>query len=237
MTHNLYFGNTQTDQIIGVIEDNAPDVVTLNELNDFVAQELVTKISGEYPYYRIEAWNGIFSRFPIQEYTTFVMSEVEGGTRLAQECVLEIDGRQVTLINAHPYTVPIALKKFNLFGVPLGLPLALNNTYRDADLEGVLSQIEQVDGSLIVMGDFNLTDQQDDYKELTRNLTDSHRESGWGLGLTFTRYPRIGTPMWRIDYVFHSPDMVALHTTVGDYGNSDHKPVIAELGFLDVKQE
>jgi endonuclease/exonuclease/phosphatase (EEP) superfamily protein YafD len=37
--------------------------------------------------------------------------------------------------------------------------------------------------------------------------------------------------MWRIDYVFHSTDMVAVSATTGDYGGSDHRPVIAKLDF------
>jgi len=37
--------------------------------------------------------------------------------------------------------------------------------------------------------------------------------------------------MWRIDYVFHSPDLLAFSTAVGDYSGSDHRPVIARLGF------
>ena len=233
LTHNVFFGNTEVDQILGVIETNDPDVVALSELDSFVAQELVDRISNEYPYYRVDSQYGLYSRYPIQEYSTFEMSAGEWGSRLAQKCVLEIDDHRVTLLHAHPYTVPIVTKRLSLFGIPLGLPLDLENTYRDADIDGVLSQMAQVNGTLIVLGDFNLTDQQDGYKELTRGLLDAHRESGWGLGLTFTRFPQIGIPMWRIDYVFHSPDLVSLHTKVGDYGNSDHKPVIAKLAFGD----
>jgi hypothetical protein len=29
--------------------------------------------------------------------------------------------------------------------------------------------------------------------------------------------------------------MVSLHTTVGDFGGSDHRPVIAQLGFDEDK--
>jgi endonuclease/exonuclease/phosphatase (EEP) superfamily protein YafD len=237
MTQNVYFRNTHTDQIVNAIEANHPDIIGLNELNISVGQELASQISEEYPYYRIEKGHGIFSRFPIEDYTTFEMAEWDWGTRLAQKCILDIDGHRVTLIHAHPYTVPIEAKKLTFFGIPLAIPLGLDNQYRDADIEGVLSQMAQVDESLIVIGDFNLTDQQNDYAKLTRNLRDAHRESGWGMGLTFARFPRLGIPMWRIDYVFYSPDMAALSSIVGGFGDSDHKPVIAELGFLEAAHE
>ena len=231
MTQNVFFRNTNTDQILAVIEVNAPDIIGLNEFNATLAQELANQISDDYPYYQTEKDHGIFSRYPIENYTTFVMSEGDRGTRLAQQSVLNIDGHRVTLIHAHPYSTPFESKKISLFGKPSGVPLGFNNQYRDADVNGVLSQMEQVEGSLIVIGDFNLTDQQNGYKELTQNLRDAHKESGWGLDFTFSRFPQIGVPMWRIDYVFYSPDMTALSTTVGDYGGSDHKPVIAKLGF------
>ena len=98
-------------------------------------------------------------------------------------------------------------------------------------MRDLLSRIVEIDGPLIVIGDFNLTDQQSIYAPLTRHLRDSHRESGWGMGFTFTRFRRLGLPMWRIDYVFHSSDLVALSSTMGDFGGSDHRPVIAKLAF------
>jgi endonuclease/exonuclease/phosphatase (EEP) superfamily protein YafD len=53
------------------------------------------------------------------------------------------------------------------------------------------------------------------------------------MGFTFTRFRSIGLPLWRIDYVLHSPDLVSLRAVVGDYGGSDHRPVMAELAFAE----
>ena len=78
-----------------------------------------------------------------------------------------------------------------------------------------------------------MSDQETYYAEFTQDLLDAHRESGWGMGFSFTNHKRFGIPIWRIDYVFHSPEMVSLYTTVGDFGGSDHRPVIAQLGFED----
>ena len=47
---------------------------------------------------------------------------------------------------------------------------------------------------LIVIGDFNLTDQQSLYTSLTRHLRDAHREGGWGMGFTFTPLPAARPP-------------------------------------------
>jgi len=78
-----------------------------------------------------------------------------------------------------------------------------------------------------------LIDQQSLYPALMRRLLDAHREAGWGMGFTYTRFRGLKLPMWRIDYVLHTPDLAAVRTTVGEYGGSDHRPVLAELGFVE----
>ena len=86
--------------------------------------------------------------------------------------------------------------------------------------------------TLNLIGDLNITDQQSLYLAVTSNLRDAHRVAGWGMGFTFTRFVRLGLPMWRIDYVLYSSHVVALRTHVGDNDGSDHRPLYAELAFL-----
>jgi endonuclease/exonuclease/phosphatase family metal-dependent hydrolase len=38
-------------------------------------------------------------------------------------------------------------------------------------------------------------------------------------------------PLLRIDYVFHSAELVALHAAAGPDGGSDHLPMAARLAF------
>jgi endonuclease/exonuclease/phosphatase (EEP) superfamily protein YafD len=161
------------------------------------------------------------------DYEAFRLSGGEGNW--AQQLVLDVDGHEVNVLSVHPRSPP--LRGIHPFGLPLGIPLEFANQGRDADVRELLSRLERIDGPLVVIGDFNLTDQQGLYAPLTQHLHDAHRESGWGMGFTFTRFPRIGLPVWRIDYVFHSPDLVSLSTTVGDCSGSDHRPVIARLAF------
>ena len=227
MTYNVLYRNSDADQVAAAIEAHAPDFFGVRELEPPMAQALESRFAGRYPYYRLEPGCGFFSRYPILRYEAFRLAQGEGGW--AQQCTLEIDGYQVTVLSVHPRSPP--LLGFHPFGLPLGIPTGFANQGRDADVCDLLSRLEQVDGPLVVIGDFNLTDQQSLYTSLTRHLRDAHRESGWGMGFTFTRFPRIGLPTWRIDYVFHSPDLVALHTAVGGYGGSDHRPVIARLAF------
>jgi len=175
----------------------------------------------------VEPGCGFFSRYPILRYEAFRLAQGEG--QWAQQLVLDVDGHPVNVLSVHPRSPP--LRGFRPFGLPLGIPTGFANQGRDADVRDLLSRLEQMDSPLVVIGDFNLTDQQSLYALLTRRLHDTHRECGWRTGFTFTRFPRFGLPTWRIDYVFHSPDLVALSTVVGDYGGADHRPVIARLAF------
>lgn len=226
MTYNVLYRNSDADGIAAAIEAHAPDFFGLRELEPPVVQALESRFADRYPYRRVEPGCGFFSRYPILEYEAFRLDE----GHWAQQCLLDIDGYQVTVLSVHPRSPP--LRGFHPFGLPLGIPTGFANQGRDADVRDLLSRLEGMDGPLVLIGDFNLTDQQSLYAVLTRHLRDAHRESGWGMGFTFTRFPRLGLPAWRIDYVFHSPDLVPLSTTVGDYGGSDHRPVIARLKFV-----
>ena len=227
MTYNVLYRNSDADGIVAAIEAHDPDVAGLHELVPPMAQAIEGQLADHYPYRKMEPDCGVFSRYPILHYEAFRLDEGEG--HWAQQFVLDIDDHEVNVLSVHPRSPP--LLGFHPFGLPLGIPTGFANQGRDADVRDLLSRLERVDGPVVVIGDFNLTDQQSLYTPLTRHLRDAHRESGWGMGFTFTHFPRLGLPVWRIDYVFHSPDLVALSTTVGDYGGSDHRPVIARLAF------
>ncbi len=40
-------------------------------------------------------------------------------------------------------------------------------------------------------------------------------------------------PTLRIDFVFYTPELVALSTMHGEFGGSDQRPMVAELAFRD----
>jgi endonuclease/exonuclease/phosphatase (EEP) superfamily protein YafD len=106
--------------------------------------------------------------------------------------------------------------------------------WRDVQMAALLDRIREVDGPLVVMGDFNQTQWSPSYVALASELEDTFRATGWGLGHTYPahsgRWP-ISLPLLRIDYIFHSPDLVAARARVGRDGGSDHLPVVTELAF------
>ncbi len=227
LTHNVLYSNQDVDALAASIAAHEPDFFGLRELSAAMAQSLESRLAERYPTHRVESGCGFWSRYPILSYKA--VQWVEGEGAWAQQFVLDIEGQEVTVLSVHPRSPPV-------YGVPLSevwerLPTALDDEGRDADLRGLLSRLEEIEGPVVVIGDFNATDQQNLYAPLAHRLRDAHRESGWGMGFTYSRWPEAGPALWRIDYVFHSPELVALSTRTGDYAGSDHRPVIARLAF------
>ncbi len=74
-----------------------------------------------------------------------------------------------------------------------------------------------------------MTDQHPVYADIATHLTDAFVARGQGMGFTFSPFNKADLPLWRIDYIFYSPELTAVDVTVGDFAGSDHKPVIATL--------
>ncbi|TET49721.1 MAG: hypothetical protein E3J64_09250 [Anaerolineales bacterium] len=227
MTYNVCWRNTDEEAIEAAIRAQAPQVLVLRELEPPMAEALQERLADLYPYRAIEPGCGLFTSFPILEYEAFRLSD--DAYDFAQRLVLNVEGRPVTLLSVHP--IAPSIHGFHPFGLPLGIPTGLASSGRDTDVRVLLQLLEEIEGPLVVLGDFNLSDQHELYAPLTDSLVDSYRESGWGMGFTFSPFGGPGLPMWRIDYVLHSRDLVSLSATVGDYGASDHRPLIATLAF------
>jgi vancomycin resistance protein VanJ len=227
LTYNVLYKNENVAGVAAAIEAHDPDFFGLRELVAPMAEALGPRFAARYPYHRLEPGCGFWSRYPILEYEGFQLVEGEGDW--VQQFVLDIESYEVNVLSVHPRS--LLVYDLPLSELPSRLPAAFADPGRDADLRALLARLEGIEGPLVVMGDFNVTDQQSLYAPLARRLRDAHRESGWGMGFTFISGRGAGPPVWRIDYVFHSSDLVALSTRVGDRGGSDHRPVIARLAF------
>jgi len=98
---------------------------------------------------------------------------------------------------------------------------------RDEQARDLLQWLDQIDGPIVLAGDFNTPPAGRIYHAITRKFGDSFAERGTGWGYT---YPS-GRSMLRIDYVFHSRNWDAVQCLVGDTPGSDHRPVFAELAL------
>lgn len=225
MTHNILWTNTHLDQIAAEVKTAAPDIVGLQELSPESWAVLEAELSGLYPYHYISANCGLLSHYPLEACEDIVVRD--DWVPRSQKCEVSLDGRRITLFNVHPRSPYLD----TLVVGPWALPGALHTNLHDADVRGILERVRSVPGPALVIGDFNFSPQHQPYRDFTAELQDSYRERGWGLGFTFSCRQCAHVPIWRLDYLFHSPELAALDVQIGDYHGSDHRAVMATLGF------
>jgi endonuclease/exonuclease/phosphatase family metal-dependent hydrolase len=229
LTFNLLHTNTEIEPWLEVLGSRQVDVLALQEVTSYHEQQLSAALAGEYPYHWYYEPGGlaIYSAHPI-------LSEEIYPTQLwaIQSVILQVRGNPIHIINAH-----LAKPGLLLF-------LETGDVGAIRDLAAArLDQIDKIklaitDKNLptIVNCDCNMTNLTSAYNQMASDMQDAFLVGGWGLGHTFL-LPRgfdlhlgVNLAVQRIDYIFHSPEIIVTEVEVvsGDSG-SDHQPVWARL--------
>ena len=130
---------------------------------------------------------------------------------------VEIDGQSVALYNLHMFQ-PWPARSM---------------AARRAQLAGLFQRLDRETLPCIIAGDFNATPTSPTMAALAeRNLADAWDQAGWGLGATWPdRFMVRRFPGIRIDHVYMSSSLTCTACTVGKGKGSDHRPIVAQLGF------
>lgn len=223
LSYNLNAGNRQLDAIEQIIRDSDVDMVALQELHLAVADALAERLKDIYPYQEMHphewfAGQGFFSRYPIvsDDYWQINLGH--------QRLEIDWNGTPIVIYNTHP-THPLR-----------GLRFAMDT--RSAEIRDLLERSSRETLPHLLIGDFNMTDQAEDYARVAANYADAYRAVGWGMGFTFPNFrnTRFGLDflpaLARIDYIFHDPNFTPLTARVwSDSGGSDHYPIYVELSL------
>jgi endonuclease/exonuclease/phosphatase (EEP) superfamily protein YafD len=226
-------GNAGSDDaapLLRMVQAVDADIVAFQELSPAILGTIRRELAASYPYSAGTSSAVVFSRFPLGGADT--LSFVDRGSD-AQRVEVAIGEQHVTLFNVH-----VTRPGYHLRGRRGLLLLAheYDPTVRDAHAAEIAAQVRRTEGPRIVAGDLNGSQWSRPYRLLSAELQDSFPEGGAAFGHT---YPsslqwgpwRLSLPLVRIDYIFHSAELVALATRVGPDGGSDHLPVVAELAF------
>ena len=227
-TYNIIASQSDPAHVVDVIADLDADITGLQELGPQHAARVDEALAARYPYrvlYPLLPVHGVglLSRYPIIDHTLF---RPLPDSMLHLRAVLDVDGTLITVYVVHPSPPRNVL-----------LPFTYDDDRRNMEITILREDYLQAeDGPLIVLGDFNMSDQSTPYRQMDALLTDAFREAGRGLGFSFPDAQRSlfsGLPLLlRIDYVWHSAHFSALDARVGhDSGTSDHRPVVAVLAF------
>jgi vancomycin resistance protein VanJ len=225
-SYNTLSALSDPARVLDVVADLQTDVIGLQELGPDHADLLAAQLSGDYPYQALYPelpvhGVGLLSRYPILSEEVIRLAP---GAMLTLRAELDIAGTPVTLLVTHPPT-------------PTGFlsPVTYNTERRDAEIALLIAEHIRpaLDGPLLVIGDFNLTDQSNAYRDLDALLDDAYRDAGPGLGFTFPASLfniTDSVPLLRIDFIWYNRHFVAREAWTGeDAGTSDHLPVAATL--------
>lgn len=221
MTCNLLRDNRCVDEIAEEVLAADADVVCFQECAVRWHEGLRTRLGSVYPYRlfvprRYDMGLAIYSRRRLEgdsEWSDFRDDPPAQPLRT----VIEIDGQPVALYNLHlfhPWPVPAMAA-------------------RRAQFTAFLQRLDRETLPCIITGDFNATPFSPTMEALAaRGLLNAWDLVGRGLGATWPDRPFLRRlPGLRIDHIFISPALTCTHCRVGRGEGSDHRPVIAELGF------
>ncbi len=218
---NLLMVNRNSAPLVEEIRASGADIVFLQEYTDHWHEVLRASLGQEYPYEchvcREDSFGAaIYSSRPF-------ISEPEldmplGVSSLPQiRAVVEISHRPVAIYNVH--LLP-----------PIGLEYTTETRLQFADL---LAHLAGESRPFILAGDFNFTERTPQAAALRRlGLIEAFDQGGWGRGSTWPvnsvfRY----VPGLRLDHIYLGGGLACSDCRVGQGRGSDHRPVIAKIGF------
>jgi endonuclease/exonuclease/phosphatase family metal-dependent hydrolase len=212
MTWNVAFAHADVEAVRSFVEERPADVIALEE--DYASW-----------------WDPDFARWQAREaalariYPYQLRRHTQGLSILSVYPILE--SSVVAATGAGDDAPPVAWGRFDLGGgrtMVVAVAHPRNPTGRGCDPRRLCydpvardSEIRQIREAvapflargepLVLAGDFNLTEREPAYRELTTGLWDAQRTVGGGLGHTWRpfAFTRVAVPLLRIDYVLGSP--------------------------------
>jgi len=232
MSWNLYKDSVPHDVLRQILSTKPADVVAFEEAEvEWLANdETIGKV---YPYrmrYHLGAVRGLalLSAYPILDFMS-----VDTGAAARDElpytwAVLDVGGgRRLLVVVAHPFSP----ERSDASQRGCWLSVCYDTAQRDEQIAQIRAAVDPIlrpdetqavspistqlrpGDPLILVGDFNVTDREPAYQDLSAGLTDAFRRVGQGFGHTWQPSLPVlhqGLHLLRIDYMFSSPNVTPL---------------------------
>jgi len=223
---NIEAGARGGQRAAGGVQDVGVDLLGLEELQPQMSDALLADeaITARFPYRVLAPDDSVYGIGLLSRFRIIEQSASNRPTFLRALVDLPGSERPLAVFVVHP--LPARIDSV------AGLPVSLDPSYRDADLDYMRAQIDIDLGAgrpVLVLGDLNTTERELAYADFSTGLRDAHLDAGFGPGLTWRPDELKSLPLGvlRIDYVFSSPDLVARSSEVSCNGLSDHCLVLA----------
>lgn len=242
-------GNRSFEYVMG----SGADIVCLQELCNFNdpkeihnLSEFKDSLKKIYPYWAGSTINDqkVLSKYPVRMINHEAFFGNCDRARFSAYKVT-IKGRELTLINMHLNSYALTEKERNIvkdfakgqtkdalneFKNGIMSKFRFNLMYR-SDMVNILRMaIDNVNGPLIICGDFNDVPESYCYRLLRgEDLRDAYVETSFGPLVTYNRHA-----FWfHLDQILYRGPLKALSVKKGRLRSSDHYPLIAEFEFTN----
>jgi|GEM_PF-630716 len=226
----------QAARVRPVLSENPADVIVLEEAYwEWLQHDPV--VSKLYPYqlnHTKQASSGLvlLSAYPILDHGqgALQVNINHGWPRLIWARLDVGQGQQLMVVAAHPEGPYSAMGQCHTL-------LCYDTAERDSLIPHIRNIVDSAlarGEHVLLLGDMNVTEREPTYHELTRGLIDAYRATEQGFGHTWGILPQLNwsTPLLRIDYLFSSPNVVPLDTTVDcTLRGSDHCTLSGVFGL------
>lgn len=222
------------DQVMAVLRSKPAAIVGLVEA-DWDRLSADTEVAALYPYrWGVEAdgpasGEALLTAYPILEKGILGGADIWGDVPRAVWARLDVGlGKNVVVVVAHPPPGRFCTR----YTFPRG---CYNTSVRDQQLEGINAAVQpflKAGDPLIMVGDFNVTEREPAYKDLSAGLVDAYHTVGTDTGTTWRPVPLMNqdVALLRIDYQFSSPNIAPLSSRVDcTPRGSDHCIVASEF--------
>ncbi len=239
LSHNIGQDLPNYEDINALIYSSQANIVFLQEVTEDYIQHYLPNLIDIYPYQTCGPLQGkkrvgmvVLSRYPFVMVENFKL--VEDGLVFQQRLLLDVNGKQIVAYNVHTTFPWINIH----YPFPFNIPWPVyEDQVRRREITELFELVEKEQQPVILVGDFNFTDQSSDYKKISGVLLDAYSDAGWGLGLTWpaNRTPSVNIPSFirlvRVDYLFHSTSLHCVNAHILPKTGSDHLPMLFNLAF------
>ena len=239
------------DRILAYIKDESPDILCLQEFyndrrkNPYVTIEQVAETASyEYNHQHLvlQAKKSDFGIIIFSKYPIIKRGSVYGANHANQFSIFaDIVKNKDTfrVYNIHLQSVQFQKEDYQIFSDTSQFGESKTSSFyslinkvkkayppRAKQAQKIIEHLKQSPYPVIVCGDFNDTPISYVYNLFNRQLYDSFRKAGFGLGRTYAGK----IPAGRIDYIFHDEELKSYSFNIQKETLSDHFAVISRIG-------
>ncbi len=227
LQYNILFSNNDVDAIAEVVLDADADVVGLHELTVVQWELLQVSLGDAYPhqlalpggegsgYSSRGGGKALLSKTPLTNVPVNFELEFDRTFIPPLAATTEVDGQEVLAVALHPSPSRTGAKRI---------------LERQDKLRVVREVIEAYGGPAIIITDLNIAPTSPKYHSFLESVGWDDPRRNVGIEGTYTLWG-IPTMGLAIDHVFVSPDLTVYDYQVGPTGGSDHRSLVATVGW------